>query len=398
MLDTLADQVGATGLADTRRWRDGRLAGLPGHPLVLVVLWLVLALTAYHQYHQAVSGGEFGDDFGAVWVAAHHLAHGQSIYADTTSGGGFVYLPSAALLFLPFTALSLLGAAKVWVVICLLAMVGACLIVVRTLNGPGWLAPISALVMVNSSAGQGLHVTNVDLVLPLLVALMTWAVASDRPVVGALANGLSVAIKPLIVAPWVLMVLQRRWRAFAYALVIPVLSGLIVLALVPDAAHFVTHTIPFLSGSENAVTQRASVAVASVLASAPAALRVTVRVLVVVVGLGVSGLIWRRPASDAVRWLEVVVALQITVELASGFAFSHHLALVLLLIPAAGARDALARRWPVMVALLIFALPKLPDHAPHALVVKDCLSLLLVLVTLGLAAALSLRTRVVHRA
>lgn len=356
------------------------------------LLWALVLLIGWYRWQQASSGVIHGVDFAAVWQAAQNLIAGEALY--NPQGFGFVYFPSAALLFLPFASLSSEVAADVWAGVSLGSLVAACVVLVRAWHGPTWLAPASAAVVVASSPALGVMVGNVDLLMPLLLALSVADLARDRWSRVGVWTGLSIAVKPLVLAPVVLLAIQSRWRATCLAIALPLLLSLPVLGLTEQVETFVTRTVPFLLSGESDDVQAVSLALVSVLRDAPEGVQLGVRLLVLGLAAITAVLVYRRPAALPIRWLETVVVLQVGLMLSSEFAFTHHAAVVLLLIPATAAPDALARRWPVLLALLVVASPKtLPlGDLDEVLAVQGCVGLVAVLVAMCIAVLTSHRS------
>jgi arabinofuranan 3-O-arabinosyltransferase len=358
-----------------RRVRDG-------------ALWAVFGLIAFHRLRQAFGGNVHGADFMAVWEAARNLAHGAALYDP--EGFGFVYLPSSAVLFLPFEPASFDLARDVWAVVAVASLGLSCVIVVRTFGGrPSWLAPASAAIMVGSAPALGVFGGNADLVLPLVLALSLHAVARARWQAVGVLSGVSLAIKPMVVAPVLLLAWERRWRATALCVAVPLLLSIPALALTPGSWTFLSQTVPFLARGENERVQDVSVAIASGMRDEPIAVQAVVRGAVLLLAVGAAVLVWRRAAPFAVRWLETVVAVQTGLTLLGGFGFAHHAALVLLLLPAAASPASLTRRLPVLASVLLFALPRAPPGSAdfdHALALQGRIALVLVLVSMAATA------------
>jgi len=73
-------------------------------------IWLIFAIVVVTS--RGAERPAPGNVFGVYRDAAMRWSHGEPLYDGT--GGGFIYLPHAAVLFMPFTLLSWTGAAAAW--------------------------------------------------------------------------------------------------------------------------------------------------------------------------------------------------------------------------------------------------------------------------------------------
>lgn len=222
-----------------------------GRPLLLVavpIAWVVASVAV-----TVDAGLDLGFDFrGTLWEPARAVVHGGPIYADPTSdavaiGNPSVYPPLAIVLTVPLGLLPFGVATWLWA-----ALLAAC--VAFGLWLLGCRDPLCFVVALTSPVVlHGLVYGNLSLALVLPLAL-AWRYR-DRGVIAGLAVGLAVAAK-LVVLPLVAwLLLTRRFRAAAAALVSAALLIAVPWALIgfegmsdyPALVHAVNHVYGVVS-------------------------------------------------------------------------------------------------------------------------------------------------------
>ncbi len=170
-------------------------------------------------------------DFDTFWHSAVALVHGGDIYT-TPAKLTNLNPPLLTVLLAPFAWLDALTAYRVWVVLCVLMVVGSLLLVARELR----LRPVPvAFVMVAVLASSPLHGTLVlgQIYPVLLVGLVAGWLAErrGRGVLAAVLFGVTVSLKPSLAPVLLLYVAQRRWaplRAGVASAVVASLAGVAV--------------------------------------------------------------------------------------------------------------------------------------------------------------------------
>ena len=227
---------------------------------VVVLMGTAAAVTWISNIRQGVFGFDF---YRGMWVASHHLAHGQSIYpaADPGTllgqGAPYVWPPPLALLGVPLTWLPWHAAGVVWVLLNLAFLAGG-LWLVGLRNWRLWL-----LALFSFPVTSGLLLGQPNGLLALLAAL-AWRYR-DQALRGGAAAGAAVALK-LLAWPMILwFVFTRRWRAAGTSLVVALLSLLTSWAitgwsglgeypalLAADARAFQSHSFSLTALATNA--------------------------------------------------------------------------------------------------------------------------------------------------
>ena len=194
--------------------------------------YLVIALF----FHESKDNGGHLGDFRTFFQAAQFaLAHKDIYLAGPNSSQMYVYPPLIAFLYTPFTALPVLAAAHVALVLDALMLLGAILLASKSMllrldaGRPGAVAVVAFLVAVLSEneVRAQLVMLETDALMLLMFALALWWL-DPRPVLAGLALGFALNIKYLTIVALPYLLLRRRWRAAA-----GMVGGSVFFALLP---------------------------------------------------------------------------------------------------------------------------------------------------------------------
>ena len=367
-----------------------------GRRLVVSLLWAVVLVAVLSRVVSAVAGWSRGGwDLWIVHLAGRDFLHGAPVYDDPY----FLYAPSSALLAAPF---GVLGQHTVLVlgtigVACTLTWL--CLGSVRLLAGDAspWLAPAALLVLLVSRPGSELFQTlNVEFVaLAALPLLYRWAADGRWTAFGVLL-GLTIAVKPILLALVLLPLLARNWRAVAWAVGVPAGLSVVGLLLMPGTFAVVPEMMAQALGGSAAAAQGGNMSLAGVFGSFDVSgpLVLLGRAAVVAVGIAAVVVRWRRGGDPVERVVHTGTLALLTSILAASLAWDHYLGcLVPLFVVAARSAAAARAAWPVWactVPLLTVLLP-LPA-VPVGPFTYGARAGLGVLVTFAVLALLALRT------
>lgn len=319
-------------------------------------MWLgLVAVLGALAGHVARATPDGGMDNAIVVGAARLWLAGGSPYDDPH----FLYLPGAVVAAAPQTllpplALRVLVPAAVTVCLaggwaCALRMYGVPLRSRFAVLGLAGLAvgfaPFGHLVLLgNWTAGA-------VLVLPLGLLLAS----RGRWVAAGAVLGAALALKPLLVPLALLFVFARRGRALAVLLLVPcVASGLCAL-LLPDPAGFVTRTLPFLLGGQDAFVRLYEASPAAVLPrlGVPGPVAQGVALAAAGAGVGCAYLRWRRGGPGPGRLAETAAGLMLSAFLVSRPSYDHYLVVVLpVLLAGLPCAGSVARRPGFWLALV----------------------------------------------
>jgi arabinofuranan 3-O-arabinosyltransferase len=184
-------------------------------------------------------------DFVHVWSATHQLTGTGAAYYDPL----FTYPPSATLLLSPFGLVSYSTAQTAMLAINVATITVAGLLLVRELAGRIRL-PNVALLLVGIGGLDAVASTwangNINGVLVLLEVLAIRWLLRGRAMPAALALGVSLALKPVLLPLLLLFVTRRQWRALVTALAVPLLLNVAGVMIVSDAHRYITVVLPYL--------------------------------------------------------------------------------------------------------------------------------------------------------
>lgn len=218
-------------LLRTARARAWVLACAVALASVVAAVWLDVEFAPLPVMIPTADMYEVHVDFDTFWHSTVALMHHADIYA-TSAKLTNLNPPLLTVLLAPFAWLDALTAYRVWVVLCLVMVLGSLLLVARELRlGRGPLA----LVLIAVLASSPLHGTLVlGQIYPLLlVGLVAGWLAQRRGklVLAAVLFGVTVALKPSLAPVLLVYAAQRRWvplRAGTAAAVIASLLGVAI--------------------------------------------------------------------------------------------------------------------------------------------------------------------------
>lgn len=177
-------------------------------------------------------------DFETFWSSAVALTRGEGIY-QTHAQLRNLNPPLVSVLLVPFTALDLLTAYRVFIVLMLLMALGSVLAVCRELR----LRPaVTASVLLAVLAWWPLYGALIlGQIYPLLLAGLVagWiAQRRGRPVLAAALFGVTVALKPSLAPLLLLAAAQRKWLPFQAGIAAAAVASLLgVLCAGPSSAR-----------------------------------------------------------------------------------------------------------------------------------------------------------------
>ena len=222
-------------------------AGVVAVASVIAMLWLDVVYPPLPVMIPTTDMYEVHVDFDTFWHSAVALLHGGDIYT-TPAKLTNLNPPLLTVLLLPFAWLDALTAYRVWVVLCVVMVVGSLLLVARELR----LRPVPVtFVMAAVLASSPLHGTLVlgQIYPVLLVGLVAGWLAErrGRAVLAAVLFGITVSLKPSLAPVLLLYVAQRRWVPLRAGVVSAVVASLVGVALCGPASGLAWLRIAFSS-------------------------------------------------------------------------------------------------------------------------------------------------------
>jgi alpha-1,2-mannosyltransferase len=163
-------------------------------------------------------------DFGVNYQAGRRLWAGITLYQTSDGHYMFKYLPSAALLYLPFAALPLEIAKLFWFAGSVAAMIWSFRLVDRLLPHRNlrhaW--PVPALVLAKYFLRE-LRLGQINILVTLVMLMSVRALADPerrRSMADGLWAGVATALKPYAALLFPYLVLKRRWKSVAAGLAV----------------------------------------------------------------------------------------------------------------------------------------------------------------------------------
>jgi arabinofuranan 3-O-arabinosyltransferase len=210
---------------------------------------LVALALGYRTWHVAISHSQMGIDFRPLWEAATALEHGRSIYADRA----FVYLPTTAVLCLPFTLLSYHAALNLELLLETVAVAVATALAVLPLRREWRFIAIAAAVAFVFKAEltrDTVFFGNASLLVAPLAVFALLSFEREEWFWGCGALALSLLIKPLLPVLIIVPLLRGRWRELAWTLG-PAALAVVVLAVALPADGRILHLPSYLLNGSN---------------------------------------------------------------------------------------------------------------------------------------------------
>jgi alpha-1,2-mannosyltransferase len=206
---------------------DMTLAGRASRWIVLVAITLFLLGNLLHALHKE-------DDFDVYREAGRRLIAGESLYAGSDVGQGFVGPPAQALLFVPLAPLPPIASQLAWYFINVALLGYAVMTWLRVLLARQYLfkpaALLSLLAIARPLQSQFEH-QNLNILLLALSAAAADALCRDRAIAAGASIGIAIAIKvyPGLALVW--LALRRQTTALGSAIATALLVSLAPAAM-----------------------------------------------------------------------------------------------------------------------------------------------------------------------
>jgi arabinofuranan 3-O-arabinosyltransferase len=356
---------------------------------VAVALWSVFVVVGLVDLYQYYRRGIFGVDFATVRIAARGLVHHR------TNWGQFDYLPGCLILVLPLAVIPLRLARMIIYAIQFAGLGYAFWAITRITGrslGSRGVAGVALVLAVAGQVGVVSNYENFTLLLVPLAAAFFLAIDRGHSTAAAVALGISLTIKPLLLPLLIVFVLHRRWRCVAVSILIPaVLTGvaLLLIARTGSPSHLL-HQVFATFGSDTTFPVNMSLTGVGRILSVPVWLVDLLRVVTGLACVGVCRRMWLRASgSPGQRAIWLTAPLLVGMIVCFSFAWAYYAVLFLpLVLVALDNRDPGRRLVQLGVALALL-FPLLPDltkgyPAAHPSDVIALCGLLVVLVGTGL--------------
>lgn len=239
---------------------------------------------------------------------------------------GFLYPPSCALIFRPLAALDRHQAALLGlVVVALLAWVAVGVAAAGLGFKPwGFVAAITLFLLTFTQAITGeLSLENASVLCALGLALFYLLALRGQWTAAGVVLGLSLAVKPLLVAVVLVLVIERRWKALLAALGVPAALNFAGMVLVPHPTEVFAKLPSLLDRSGSGVNfNSAWVDVARTLAL-PDGISILLRLVTVALAIAAALLARQRLSDPRLRLVTTTSALLLGLYLAGTLSEYH---------------------------------------------------------------------------
>jgi arabinofuranan 3-O-arabinosyltransferase len=295
------------------------------------ILWAGAAISWVLLYRLIDPEKTLGWDLLTTWRAENAFAHGGEPYAVKA----FVYPPSCLVLLRPLAALdhhqlTVGGLVATAVIACASVLVAGVAIGVR------WWGPTAAttiLLMSLTGAMRGeMPLENVSVLGFLALALFFLFVLRDHWYAAAVVIGLSISIKPLLLAVLIVFLLARRWKAFGVAVAVPALLNAAGIGLVSDPGQVWSKLPSLLNRSGSGVTYNSAWVDVARNLGLPEAATISLRVVTVLLVVAAAWLAWTRFSDARLRIITATSVLLMGAFLAGTLSEYHFM---LTLVPLA---------------------------------------------------------------
>jgi arabinofuranan 3-O-arabinosyltransferase len=217
-------------------------------------LWPIAIMSIIHRSYVLATNGYITDDFGPVYRAVSNFRRGLDIYNEHFDyvDPHYLYPPGGTLLMAPFGYLPVFASHNWFVFFNTVAMIVAACLLVRMFGYALTSVALPALLVAmfcTESVTNTLVFTNINgCILLLEVLYFRWLLDGNRNHEwwAGIAIGLSLVVKPVLGVLLLLPLLNRQWRSFAGAIVVPVAFNAAAWPLLADPMDFVKRTLPYI--------------------------------------------------------------------------------------------------------------------------------------------------------
>jgi arabinofuranan 3-O-arabinosyltransferase len=291
------------------------------------VLWAGAATSWVLLYRLLDPEKTLGWDLLTTWRAEKAFANGGEPYAVKA----FVYPPSCLIVLRPLAALTrheltVGGLVATAVIAC------AAVMIVAVAIGARWWGPTAAatvLLLSFTGAMRGeMSLENTSVLGFLALALFFLFALRDHWYLAAVAIGLSISIKPLLVVVLLVFLLARRWKPFWLAVAIPVVLNALAIALVSAPLQVLNKLPSLLNRTGSGVTYNSAWVDVARSFGLPEGATILLRIATVVLALVAAWFAWTRLADPRLRIITATSVL-LAGEFLSGTLSEYHFMLTL---------------------------------------------------------------------
>jgi arabinofuranan 3-O-arabinosyltransferase len=246
----VADKI-RSGLLNSMRPRTSAASAAS---ILRSALWPIAVMSIIHRSYVLATNGYITDDFGPVYRAVSNFRRGLDIYNEHFDyvDPHYLYPPGGTLLMAPFGYMPVFASHNWFVFFNTVAMIVAACLLVRMFGYALTSVALPALLVAmfcTESVTNTLVFTNINgCILLLEVLFFRWMLDGNKNHQwwAGIAIGLSLVVKPVLGVLLLLPLLNRQWRPFVGAVLVPLAFNVAAWPLVADPMDFVNRTLPYI--------------------------------------------------------------------------------------------------------------------------------------------------------
>lgn len=219
--------------------------------IIPMILWPISLLMVVHRSVFLGVNGDRTDDFKPVYAAAYNFLNNLPVYGENyaTVDPHYLYPPSGTLLMAPVAIIDYERARWAFIAVSVVALLISAYLLTRmfgyALNS--WVMPTVLFVFFfTETVSHTLIFTNFNSFVLLGMIAFLMLMRSRHDWWAGVPMGLTIAVKPILAPLMLLPLLNRQWRVFVFAVVVPLVLTAVAWPLSVDADAFISRTVPYL--------------------------------------------------------------------------------------------------------------------------------------------------------
>ncbi|MDH3018638.1 glycosyltransferase family 87 protein [Gordonia alkanivorans] len=219
--------------------------------IIPMILWPISLFMVVHRSVFLGVNGDRTDDFKPVYAAAYNFLNNLPVYGENyaTVDPHYLYPPSGTLLMAPVAIIDYERARWAFIAVSVVALLISAYLLTRmfgyALNS--WVMPTVLFVFFfTETVSHTLIFTNFNSLVLLGMIAFLMLMRSRHDWWAGVPMGLTIAVKPILAPLMLLPLLNRQWRVFVFAVVVPLVLTAVAWPLSVDADAFISRTVPYL--------------------------------------------------------------------------------------------------------------------------------------------------------
>ncbi|ETA06304.1 glycosyltransferase family 87 protein [Gordonia alkanivorans] len=219
--------------------------------IIPMILWPISLFMVVHRSVFLGVNGDRTDDFKPVYAAAYNFLNNLPVYGENyaTVDPHYLYPPSGTLLMAPVAIIDYERARWAFIAVSVVALLISAYLLTRmfgyALNS--WVMPTVLFVFFfTETVSHTLIFTNFNSFVLLGMIAFLMLMRSRHDWWAGVPMGLTIAVKPILAPLMLLPLLNRQWRVFVFAVVVPLVLTAVAWPLSVDADAFISRTVPYL--------------------------------------------------------------------------------------------------------------------------------------------------------